>query len=160
MGIVTNLSNNVIEQTSTRLQIRQNTQSTFYVMGGLLFFVLMLLGGLLHVLPVLTIVGLVLAGFMWWLIPSSLELFADRTSDLLGVKQSGLIGKTRKRQCQLSSITSIEIQWDQSLKVFGILLTLEHQIPFSITQEFPFRSQLEAEKFCKILNGFLQVQSI
>jgi hypothetical protein len=159
MAVVTNLSINVIEQTSTRLRIKQNTQGYSYIFGGLLFFAGILLDGLLHIRPVLTIAGLVLAGFMWWLVASSIELLADRTGDILELKSAGLVGKAQKRQCQLSSITSIEVEWNQTFKIFGILLTLEHQIPFSITKEFNFSSQVEAEEFCKLLNGFLQVQS-
>jgi hypothetical protein len=159
MAAVTNLSINVIEQTSTRLRIQQNTQGFSYVIGGLLFFAGILLDSLLHIRPVLTIAGLVLAGFMWWLVASSIELLADYTSDILELKSSGLVGKVLKRQCQLSSVTSVEVEWNQAFKIFGILLTLEHQIPFSITKEFNFQSQVEAEEFCKLLNGFLQVHS-
>jgi hypothetical protein len=158
MAVVKNMLIDVVEQTSTRLRIKQNIQGFSYVIGGLLFFAGILLDGLLHIRPVLMIGGLVLAGLMWF-IPSSIELLADRKSDVLELKRAALVGKTHKRQCQLSSITSIEIEWNQTYKIFGILLTLEHQIPFSITQEFHFQSQAEAEAFCKILNGFLQVHS-
>ena len=160
MATLTNLSINVIEQTQTRLRVKQNTQSFFYVFGGLLFFAGILLDFLIHTAPVLTIIGLLLAGFMWWSVQSSIELFADHNTDILELKQTSLVGKTTRRQCQLSSIVGIEVGWNQSYKVFGVLLTLEHGIPFSITQEFAFRSQFEAEEFRKLLNGFLQVPSI
>ncbi len=157
MTTVTNTLINVIEYTSARLHVKQNTQGISYVFGGLLFFAGIVLDNLLRTQTILIIVGLILAGSMWWFVPSSIELLADRTNDILELKRFGLVGKAHKRQCQLSSITSIEVEWNQTLKTFGVLLTLEHQIPFSMTEEFNFQSQAQAEEFCKLLNGFLQV---